>query len=223
MGVLGAVVLALTGCTGGSNGGGASSAPTTSTSSSSSSSVAPVSAAPKTSSAPSSTPASSASGAAAAGPADGGTASGARTCAAASLTGSIVDGGGGGAGSVYLDLALRNTGSASCTLQGWPGLSFVGDGNGTQVGASATLDRSDARPTVTLAAGQTAYAPLRIVRAENLQPGDCTAQQPDGFRVYPPGSKQSLFIASTAYPACQQRSAQLLSVRAFVPEGQQQQ
>lgn len=136
------------------------------------------------------------------------------------MTGSIVDGGGGGAGSVYLDLALRNTGSASCTLQGWPGLSFVGDGNGTQVGASATLDRSGARPTVTLAAGQTAYAPLRIVRAENLQPGDCTAQQPDGFRVYPPGSKQSLFIASTAYTACQQRSAQLLSVRAFVPQQQ---
>ena len=138
------------------------------------------------------------------------------------LAGSIVDGGGGAAGSVDLNLALRNTGSGSCTLQGWPGLSFVGDGNGTQIGASAALDRSGARPTVTLAAGQTAYAPLRIVRAENLQPGDCTAQQPDGFRVYPPGSEQSLFIAATAYTACRQQSADLLSVRAFVPEGQQQ-
>lgn len=138
------------------------------------------------------------------------------------LAGSIVDGGGGGAGSVYLNLALRNTGSASCTLQGWPGVSFVGDGNGTQIGASATLDRSGAHPTITLAAGQTAYAPLRIVQAGNLEPGNCTTQQPDGFRVYPPGSKQSLFVASTAYTACRQQSAELLSVRAFVPEGQQQ-
>lgn len=138
------------------------------------------------------------------------------------LAGSIVDGGGGGAGSVYLNLALRNTGNASCTLQGWPGVSFVGDGNGTQIGAPAKLDRSGANPTVTLAAGQTAYAPLRIVQAGNLEPGNCTTQQPDGFRVYPPGSKQSLFVASTAYTACRQQSAELLSVRAFVPEGQQQ-
>jgi hypothetical protein len=139
-----------------------------------------------------------------------------------SLTGSIVDGGGGGVGSVYLNLALRNTGTASCTLQGWPGVSFVGDGNGTQLGAPATLDRSGASPTVTLAPGQTAYAPLRVVQAGNLEPGACTPQQPDGFRVYPPGSKQSLYVPSTAYTACRQESAELLSVRAFVPEGQQQ-
>jgi hypothetical protein len=214
-GLAGAIVLALTGCTGGSGGGGASSAPTTSTPTTSASSAAPASAAPTTSSA---SPASGASDAAAAGPADGGTASGAGTCAASSLAGSIVDGGGGGAGSVYLDLALRNTGSASCTLQGWPGVSFVGDG----IGAPAKLDRSGANPTVTLAPGQTASAPLRIVQAANLEPGNCTTRQPDGFRVYPPGSKQSLFIASTAYTACRQQSAELLSVRAFVPEGQQQ-
>jgi hypothetical protein len=101
-------------------------------------------------------------------------------------------------------------------------VSFVGDGNGTQIGAPAKLDRSGANPTVTLAPGQTASAPLRIVQAANLEPGNCTTRQPDGFRVYPPGSKQSLFIASTAYTACRQQSAELLSVRAFVPEGQQQ-
>jgi hypothetical protein len=222
--VLGAVVLALTGCTSTSGGGGASSAPAGPSASAPTTSPAP--AAPTTPTTPSATPAASAAagstGAAAAGPADGGTASGAGTCATSSLTGSIAEGSGGGAGSVYLNLALRNTGTASCTLQGWPGLSFVGDGNGTQLGAAAALDRSGTHPTVTLAAGQTAYAPLRIVRAENLEPADCTTQQPDGFRVYPPGSKQSLFVASTAYTACRQQSAELLSVRAFVPEGQQE-
>jgi hypothetical protein len=156
-------------------------------------------------------------------PADGGTASGAGTCTVASLAGSITFGGGGGAGSQYQNVALRNTGSASCTLQGWPGVSFVGGGDGRQLGAAATLDRGTAHPTVTLAPGATAYAGLRIVQAANLAPGACTQQTPDGFRVYPPGSKQALFIPSTAYKACSETSAQLLSVRAFVPEGQQEQ
>lgn len=156
-------------------------------------------------------------------PADGGTASGAGTCTVASLAGSITFGGGGGAGSQYQNLALRNTGSASCTLQGWPGVSFVGGGNGKQIGAAATLDRGSAHPTVTLAPGATAYAALRIVQAANLAPGACTEQTPDGFRVYPPGSKQALFVPATSYTACTETSAHLLSVRAFVPEGQQEQ
>lgn len=155
-------------------------------------------------------------------PADGGTAAGAGTCTVASLAGSITFGGGGGAGSQYRDLALRNTGAAACTLQGWPGVSFVGGGDGEQIGAAATLDRGSAHPTVTLAPGATAYAALRIVQAGNLAPGACTEQTPDGFRVYPPGSEQALFVPSTADRACSETSAHLLSVRALVPEGQQE-
>jgi hypothetical protein len=117
-------------------------------------------------------------------------------------------------------LALRNTGETTCTVQGWPGVSFVGGGNGTQIGAPAGLDRSVPAPTVTLAPGDTAVAPLKITRAENVPAGDCSPVEPEGFRVYPPGSKQSLFVASTDYTACRSSDAELLSVQAFVPEGQ---
>jgi len=155
-------------------------------------------------------------------PADGGTASGAGTCTVASLAGSITYGGGGGAGSQYRNLALRNTGKASCTLQGWPGVSFVGGGDGQQIGAAATLERNSPHPTVTLAPGATAYAALRIVQAVNYEPGTCTEETPDGYRVYPPGSKQALFVPWTDDKACTETSLHLLSVRAFVPEGQQE-
>lgn len=119
-----------------------------------------------------------------------------------------------------MHLALRNTGSTTCTLQGWPGVSFVGGGNGTQIGAAATQEKSSPHPTVTLAAGQTAVAPLKIVQAGNYSKADCSPKTPDGFRVYPPGSKQSLFVKDTDYQACASADASLLSVQALVPEGQ---
>ncbi|MBT1680976.1 DUF4232 domain-containing protein [Curtobacterium aurantiacum] len=141
-------------------------------------------------------------------------------CAAASLAGRIEDGSGGAAGSVVVHLVLENTGSTTCTVQGWPGVSFVGGGNGEQIGAAAVAEKSSPHPTVTLAPGKTAVAPLKIVRAENYSAGDCSPQTPDGFRVYPPGSKQSLFVKDTDYQACASADASLLSVQAFVPEGQ---
>jgi hypothetical protein len=219
--VLGAAALALVGCSS-QPGGTATPSHTvtaTTTPAAASATASPSSAAPGGSSTPGSGSGSADPGA----PADGGTASGAGTCTVASLTGSITFGGGGGAGSQYRNLALRNTGSTACTLQGWPGVSFVGGGNGRQLGAAASLDRGSAHPTVTLAPGATAYAALRVVQAANSEPGACTAVTPDGFRVYPPGSKQALFVPFTDDEACTETSVHLLSVRAFVPEGQQEQ
>jgi hypothetical protein len=141
-------------------------------------------------------------------------------CAASSLAGRIEAGSGGAAGSVIVHLVLENTGSTTCTVQGWPGVSFVGGGTGKQIGAAAIAEKSSPHPTVTLAPGKTAVAPLKIVRAENYSAGDCSPKTPDGFRVYPPGSKQSLFVKDTDYQACASADASLLSVQAFVPEGQ---
>lgn len=148
-----------------------------------------------------------------------GSASGDR-CAVSSLAGRIEAGSGGAAGSVIVHLVLENTGSTTCTVQGWPGVSFVGGGTGKQIGAAATQEKNAPHPTVTLAPGKTAVAPLKIVRAENYPSGGCSAKTPDGFRVYPPGSKQSLFVKDTDYKACASADASLLSVQAFVPEGQ---
>ncbi|RUQ10135.1 DUF4232 domain-containing protein [Curtobacterium sp. HSID17257] len=206
-----ALALALTGC----SSGGTDTAPTAtetvtaSAAASSSPSTAPA--------APSSAPSSaSASGGSAAGGSGG---DGGR-CATGSLTGSIESGSGGAAGSTYVHLALRNTGSTTCTLQGWPGVSFVGGGSGAQIGAPATRDEASAHPTVTLAPGAVAVAPLKITQAENYPTATCDPVAADGFRVYPPGSTESLFVRDSGVTACRSTDAGLLSVQGLVPEGQ---
>jgi hypothetical protein len=138
-------------------------------------------------------------------------------CDTDALTGSIQPGEGGAAGSVEVTLVLTNGGSTECSLQGWPGVSFVGDGNGTQLGAPADLDRSTPHPTVALQPGGTAQAPLKITQARNYPEADCGPKKADGFRVYPPGSTASLFVEYTAATACTSTSISLLTVGALTP------
>lgn len=135
-------------------------------------------------------------------------------CTTAELAGSIVAGSGGAAGSTYVDLALTNKGTSACALQGWPGVSFVGSGNGTQIGAAAKFDRSSAHPTITVVAGGNAKAVVQIVQAGNYNSATCSPVTADGFRVYPPGQKASLYIAHSA-PACRAKNVDLLTVGAF--------
>jgi hypothetical protein len=137
-------------------------------------------------------------------------------CATGNLTGAIgANAGGGAAGSDYVNIVLTNHGSSPCTLQGWPGVSFVGLGNGTQLGQAATLDRTSAHPTVTLAAGGTSKATLRVVQARNYDPATCGLKAADGFRVYPPGQKASLLVKNTDFSACTSTKVSLLTVGAF--------
>ena len=136
-------------------------------------------------------------------------------CATSSVTGTIGQGGGGAAGSVEVTLILTNNGSSQCSLQGWPGVSFVGDGNGTQLGNPADFDRSTPHATVVLRPGGTAQAPLKIVQAMNYPEADCKPQKADGFRVYPPGSTESLFVKDDNVTACTTTTVTLLTVGAL--------
>ncbi|MBP1301771.1 MULTISPECIES: DUF4232 domain-containing protein [unclassified Curtobacterium] len=204
------LALALTGC----SSGGTDTAPTateTVTASAGGSSPSTATSAPSSSSA-----ASSSSG----GSAGGGSGGDGGRCTTGSLSGSVESGSGGAAGSTYVHLALRNTGSTTCTLQGWPGVSFVGGGSGEQIGAPATRDEASAHPTVTLAPGAVAVAPLKITQAENYPTATCDPVSADGFRVYPPGSTESLFVRDSGITACRSTDAGLLSVQGLVPEGQ---
>ncbi len=136
-------------------------------------------------------------------------------CATSDLTGTIGQGGGGAAGSVEVTLVLTNNGSGQCSLQGWPGVSFVGNGNGTQLGNPADFDRSAPHATVVLQPGGTAQAPLKIVQAMNYPEADCKPQKADGFRVYPPGSTESLFVKDGNVTACTTTTVNLLTVGAL--------
>jgi hypothetical protein len=182
----------------------------TATASSSPSSSAPASSAPS--------PSSTGGGTNAGGDTGGASTDG--MCTVDHLKGGVAAGSGGAAGSTYIHLTFTNTGTSSCTLQGWPGVSFVGSNNGSQIGDAATFDRSSAHPTVTLQSGQVAVASLKIAQAANFPADQCSARTADGFRVYPPGSKASLFIRDEDFQACENMHAGQLNVQAIVPEGQ---
>lgn len=136
-------------------------------------------------------------------------------CPTAELAGSIAPAEGGAAGHVGVTLVLTNNGTKQCSLQGWPGVSFVGNGNGTQLGAPAAFDRSTPHPTVVMQPGGTAHTLLLVGNAANYPAASCAPQKADGFRVYPPGSTTSLFVKDDQFTACTDSGAPLLQVGAL--------
>lgn len=138
-------------------------------------------------------------------------------CTVGELSAEIADGGGGAAGSYGVAIILTNSGQRSCTLQGWPGVSFVGDGNGTQIGAPAALDRSSSHETHTLAPGGEVQTIVQIAQTGNYDAAECRPQATDGFRVYPPGSLESIFVpaSGSSYEACANAQVQQVTVSAL--------
>lgn len=123
------------------------------------------------------------------------------TCRAGGLqVGERSPAGGGAAGSNYLLLAFRNTSSSTCVLDGHPGVSFVGGGDGSQVGAAA--DRTGGVQRVVLQPGATTSSLLRVVDPGVYDADTCAPTTADGFRVYPPDSRASVFVAFRT-TACQ--------------------
>lgn len=118
------------------------------------------------------------------------------------------------AGTTTVAIVFTNTSDADCTLEGFPTVEFVGDGNGTQIGATAAADASTTPELVTLAPGASAFSTLSITDAGNV----CDPVDVDGFRVIPPGSDDAFFIETTAYQACADPNTELLKVTAIVPD-----
>lgn len=109
---------------------------------------------------------------------------------------------------------LTNVGGAPCTVTGYPGVSFVHNGNGTQLGAPADREAGGVPvTTITLAVGQAAHSQLSIAQAGNYDAATCQPMAIDGIRVFPPDQTAALFVATTAYTGCANASVKLLLVR----------
>ena len=78
--------------------------------------------------------------------------------------------GGAAAGSTYYPIQFANTSGSSCTLYGYPGVSFVTAQGGSQIGPAASRNPAMPKALVTLAPGQTVHAELQVVDAENYPP-----------------------------------------------------
>lgn len=135
----------------------------------------------------------------------------AQPCATGDLTIAIA-GEQGAAGSLIYNLGFNNAAENACTLTGFPGVSLVGEGTGTQLGAPAIREGANGA-TVTLNPGETGYASLRVSRAENLAPDACDLVVANGLRIYPPNQTTAAYAPVTEVSACSGSDIELLSVR----------
>ncbi|UJW34389.1 DUF4232 domain-containing protein [Saccharothrix sp. AJ9571] len=89
------------------------------------------------------------------------------------------------AGTTYRPLEFVNSGTRTCTIQGFPGVSYAAGGDEHQVGPAAFREGEKGEP-IQLAPGQKATADVGFVQVGNYDPGTCQPTQVSGIKVYPP-------------------------------------
>ncbi|MFC3449405.1 DUF4232 domain-containing protein [Amycolatopsis speibonae] len=105
-----------------------------------------------------------------------------------------VGGGDAAAGTVYRQLVITNTSGHPCTVQGFPGVSYVTGADGHQVGEAAFRDGDKGGP-VQLNNGERAIADLGFVNVRNYDEAACKPTETRGLRVYLPQETASNFVA----------------------------
>jgi hypothetical protein len=122
----------------------------------------------------------------------------------------------GTAGSIYQVIDFTNISNVSCTLYGYPGISFASTGSsGGQIGLSAKENPTPPRELVTLAPGATANALLRIVAAGNFAPATCGMVTAHWLVIYPPNQTTPVYLKYTS-PTCS-KPVQILTVNVVQP------
>ena len=107
----------------------------------------------------------------------------------------------------------KNTSESTCWVQGYGGLSYVGHGDGTQIGAAA--DRTTGkRPKIVLAPGEKVRSRVVETSTGPYSKKECKPRKVDGFRVYVPDETRSQFIKH-ATTGCSNPDIHLLTHSAY--------
>jgi Domain of unknown function (DUF4232) len=120
--------------------------------------------------------------------------------------------GNGAAGSIFHQVGFTNLSKRSCTLRGYPRVTAA-NLHGGKLGGLASREASGALHTVRLHPGETAFATLRIVEAQNFPRSACRPATAAGLRVAPPGRHASK-VVPFPFEACARADNPNLSVRA---------
>ncbi len=127
------------------------------------------------------------------------TSAGPAACATGNLKASVVSSAGGAAaGSTYYPMNLTNAGTSSCSLFGYPGVSWVSGPSGSQIGQPATRNPVLTPATVVLAPGQTAHVTLQVVDAQNYDKSSCQPVTAHWLKIFPPGQFTALYVKFSA-------------------------
>ena len=110
-------------------------------------------------------------------------------------------------------IRLKNVSAHACRTGGYGGLSYVGGGNGTQIGAAADREPSPVR-TIVLQPGQRVHSRVTEVSASPYPKRRCRPAAVDGFRVYVPNATRSQYVKHPT-TGCRNARIHLLSHRAY--------
>jgi hypothetical protein len=110
-------------------------------------------------------------------------------------------------------IVLKNISHHACRTGGYGGVSYVGGGNGTQIGAAADRDPG-VHPVVTLQPGQRVRSDISETVAGVFSSATCQPAAVDGFRVYVPNATTSQFIAHRT-TGCRNTAVHLISHKPY--------
>ncbi|XVV13695.1 DUF4232 domain-containing protein [Actinoplanes sp. CA-131856] len=123
------------------------------------------------------------------------TSGGVRSCLSKNLKiTAVADQGGGSAGHTTEDIVFANTSGSTCTLFGYPGVSFVAGDQGKQVGSAFTRTPGD-KQELRLQPGDKVHATIQIANYQNVDAASCKPVQVRGYRVYPPNETAAVFVS----------------------------
>ena len=101
--------------------------------------------------------------------------------------------GGAAAGSTYVPIDFTNTSGSACTMEGYPGVSFVRAPSGGQLGNAAARNPAAPPAMVTLAPGGVAHAILQVAEAGNYSQSACTPVTAHWLRIFPPNQATAIY------------------------------
>lgn len=134
-----------------------------------------------------------------------------KECTNAELVASY-HGGGAAMSHQYGRIVLKNKSDHACSVRGYGGLSYVGHGDGTQIGAPATRTKSRVR-SIVVDPGERVHS--RVVETSwGPYAGRCRRAHVNGFRVYLPDETRSQFVKHPTV-GCRNHHVHLLAHRAY--------
>jgi len=108
---------------------------------------------------------------------------------------------GAAAGSSYVPLEFTNASGRSCSLSGYPAVTFATTVGGPQIGTAATAEYARQSGALTLAPGGVAHAWLQIADVTSFPASQCRPVQAGGLRVALTGTQTAAFLPHS-FQAC---------------------
>jgi hypothetical protein len=104
---------------------------------------------------------------------------------------------GSAAGSTYYPIKFTNHSGSTCTLFGYPGVSFASGPSGSRIGRAASRNPAGKPVTVTLSEGASAHATVQIAEAGNYSKSTCKPVTAHWLKVYPPNQVAPVLVNFT--------------------------